>query len=139
MLLIDEMAGQDARHVGHASTTRLTITVRELLHMRVELEWSDRTQVLVDLHIGHNGAAGSPESRLNRGAAGGVRGFFASDGCAGPERRLETMCAAAEQAFLDQRVFVLLDDTQAESLDQVIEVDRTGAATFLLLTPLQGG
>ncbi|WP_156139421.1 hypothetical protein [Sphingomonas sp. 35-24ZXX] len=139
MLLIDEIAGQDVRQVGHAPAGKLTMTVRELLHARVELEWHDRIKPAEDLHAGGRAAPESHEARLNRGTEGGVRGFFVGGDCAVPERRRERMCAAAEQAFLDQRIFVLLDDRQAESLDQVIEVDRTGAATFLLLTPLQGG
>ncbi|WP_379922645.1 hypothetical protein [Erythrobacter sp. R86502] len=139
MLLIDEIAGQDARPVGHAPAGKLTMTVRELLHARVALEWNDRTQPAEDLRAGGHTSADSHEARLNRGTEGGVRGFFVGGGCAVPENRLERMCAAAEQAFLDQHIFVLLDDRQAESLNQVIEVERTGAATFLLLTPLQGG
>ena len=139
MLLIDEIAGQDVRPVGRAPAGKLTITVRELLLMRVELEWRDRNEPIADLHAGGHVAPDSHEARLNRGTEGGVRGFFVGESCAVPERRLERMCAAAEQAFLDQRIFVLLDDRQAENLDQVIEVERTGAATFLLLTPLQGG
>lgn len=139
MLLIDEIAGQDVRPVGRAPAGKLTITVRELLLMRVELEWRDRNEPIADLHAGGHVAPDLHEARLNRGTEGGVRGFFVGESCAVPERRLERMCAAAEQAFLDQRIFVLLDDRQAENLDQVIEVERTGAATFLLLTPLQGG
>lgn len=139
MLLIDEIAGQDVRPMGRAPAGKLTITVRELLHMRVELDWRDRSEPIADLHAGSRAALNAHEARLNRGTEGGVRGFFAGESCAVPERRLERMCAAAEQAFLDQRIFVLLDDRQAESLDQVIEVERTVAATFLLLTPLQGG
>ena len=139
MLLIDEIAGQDVRQVGRAPVGKLTMTVRELLHARVELEWHDQTKPAGDLHTGGRAAPDSHEARLNRGTESGVRGFFVGESCTLPENRLERMRAAAEQAFLDQRIFVLLDDQQAESLDQVIEVDRTGAATFLLLTPLQGG
>jgi hypothetical protein len=139
MLLIDEIAGQDCRPVGRAPAGKLTMTVRELLHARVALEWHDRTAPAGDVRSADQAAPDSHEARLNRGTEGKVRGFFAGGTCAVPERRLERMCAAAEQAFLDQHIFVLLDDRQAESLDQVIEVERTGAATFLLLTPLQGG
>ena len=37
------------------------------------------------------------------------------------------------------RFFILLDDRQAEHLDDQVELDRTANATFLQLTPLQGG
>lgn len=139
MLLIDEIAGQDVRQVGRTPAGKLTMTVRELLRARVELEWRARTEPVADLHAGGHAAPDTHEARLNRRTEGGVRGFFTGGTCTPPERRLEAMCAAAEQAFLEQHIFVLLDDKQAEGLDQVIEVDRTGAATFLLLTPLQGG
>jgi hypothetical protein len=48
------------------------------------------------------------------------------------------MIEAAEQGFLRNRFFILLD-RQAEHLDDQLELDKTGEVTFLLLTPLQGG
>ena len=139
MLLIDEIAGLNTRKVGYATTLKMTITMRELLHIRVQLEWdawNDKagTPLVKDMSDGR-----SLEARLNRGTERGVRGFLANDACATSELCLEPMFASAEQAFCDQRIFVLLDEQQAESLEQVIEVECTSAATFLLLTPLQGG
>jgi hypothetical protein len=37
------------------------------------------------------------------------------------------------------RFFILLDDRQAEHLDDELKLDQTGNVTFLQLTPLQGG
>jgi hypothetical protein len=51
----------------------------------------------------------------------------------------DRMVEAAEQGFLRNRFFILLDDRQAEHLDDQLELDRTGNVTFLQLTPLQGG
>lgn len=133
MLLIDEIAGQAAREIGPVPTARLTITVRELLHMRVELEWQAAHEERPGI------VPGSPEARLNAGSKPQPRGFFAMADAGRDAARLARACAAAEQAFCDQQLFVLLDDSQATSLDQVVEVERTAAATFLLLTPLRGG
>lgn len=58
---------------------------------------------------------------------------------AGESVARERMIEAAEQGFLRNRFFILLDDRQAEHLDDQLELDKTGEVTFLLLTPLQGG
>ncbi len=49
------------------------------------------------------------------------------------------MIEAAEQGFLRTDSFILLDDRQAEHLDDQLELDKTGKVTFLQLIPLQGG
>ena len=61
--------------------------------------------------------------------------------CEGPVDRSPTgkQAAAAERAFQDGRYFVLLNDRQAENLDETIDLARTTEVTFLLLTPLKGG
>jgi hypothetical protein len=63
--------------------------------------------------------------------------FRACGGGESPAR--DRMIEAAEQGFLRNRFFILLDDRQAEHLDDKVELDKTGEVTFLLLTPLQGG
>ena len=120
MLLLDEIAGQSAKHVGEAQTSKLTISVRELLRMRVELEWR-----------------AAQERTMNTGAYRDLQMF--SEPHDQDAKRLERMFENAEKAFQAQRLFVLLDDKQARDLDEQVDVERTGAATFLLLTPLQGG
>ncbi|MEO0589555.1 MAG: hypothetical protein AAFZ11_03225 [Pseudomonadota bacterium] len=137
MLLIDEVIGEGAQEIGQVPTSKPTISVRELLNIRIELEWQafadkhDTSQEVVDL-------SKAPESRLNA-ASKLARSAMFKPSQDGVDRKLESMFKVAEEAFLENRIFVLLDDRQAESLDELVEVDRTAAATFLLLTPLQGG
>jgi hypothetical protein len=57
----------------------------------------------------------------------------------GDSRARDRLIEAAEQGFLRNRFFILLDDRQAEHLDDKLELDKTGKVTFLMLTPLQGG
>lgn len=46
---------------------------------------------------------------------------------------------AALFAFTRNGFFILIDDIQAESLDQVVALDRTSEVSFVKLTPLVGG
>lgn len=136
MLLIDEIAGNDAKEVGHAPTTKLTISVRKLLHMRVELEWQVRDKTRERKGDALPKTSNTREQRLNTSAISAGLGLFADTSEA---QKLDQMFAIAEQAFVDQRVLVLLDNRQVQSLDEVVDVKHTATATFLLLTPLQGG
>lgn len=77
------------------------------------------------------------EAQLNT-ASLATLGLFAEPQKA-EARKLEPMLQTAETAFLEQRIFILLDDRQAENLDEMVDVKRTATATFLLLTPLKGG
>ncbi|HMS41616.1 MAG TPA: hypothetical protein PKE69_15395, partial [Pyrinomonadaceae bacterium] len=45
----------------------------------------------------------------------------------------------AIQAFERNGFIVLVDDIQAESLDQIIEIEAKTSVTFLKLVPLVGG
>lgn len=142
MLLMDEIAGAKAQEVGQTEPTKLKITVRELLHTRVELEWrasNDWAQTMSqDVHARRGGPTkGSLEVSLNK-RGGQALGLF-GDQAQSEEKNLERMFKTAEEAFKTQRLFVLLDDHQALDLDKEIDVAGTGTATFLLLTPLQGG
>jgi len=50
--------------------------------------------------------------------------------------------AAIEKAlagFESNQFIVLLDNTQVESLDQMVDLQKTQAASFVKLTPLAGG
>jgi len=114
------------------------ITVRELIHERVRLELerldqlSRRNPVTVDLT--------EVEQRLNDAdRPSPITGFLIGDGSAADRLAAEKHKAVAEKAFLAGRYFVLLDDCQAEDLDEIIDLARTTEVTFLLLTPLKGG
>ncbi len=145
MLLIDEVGGERLVR-GKAPRLRPSITVRELIHTRVDLELEAATDALEAQFMAAraaeeeaaNGLSGSREWRLN-GPEKGLRATLFTPCKTGTLPQRDRLLDAAEQGFLDNSFFVLLDDRQADSLDQVIELDRTGEATFLLLTPLQGG
>lgn len=129
-ILFDEHLGQ-VHPAGEIRFPKARASVRELIRARVELEVERQGDKVV--------ARGPAESAPggDRGAYGfgsiflRVRGKQSGD--------LESLVEEAERGFALGRYFILLDDRQAESLDDEIDLDRTGEATFLLLTPLQGG
>jgi hypothetical protein len=145
MLLVDEVGGEK-QVLGRAEFGKLTMTVRELLDARIALEHEAVLEVRAEKlrlsqaaaaeHI--RGVVGSREWRLNGPGKTFRPGLFVP-GCAGALPERETLLRQAEEGFAANRFFVLLDDRQAESLDEVVEVERTGEVTFFLLTPLQGG
>lgn len=127
----DEFAGSIA-NLGRIDFSLPKITVRQLIHERVRLELerlaefrnSDPTTVVLT----------EDEKRLNgdkRPTA--FAGLFPE---ALPNNR---QIGIAEKAFEEGQYYILLDDRQAESLDETIDVERTSEVTFLLLTPLKGG
>lgn len=138
MLLIDEVVGHDVQVLGPAKISKPTITVRELLKLRVELEWR-ATEGHRQKHLQQaEHIAERPEALLNATSRSYAKRIFSNqDGC--NQRKLDRKYATVEEAFLNQRIFVLLDHRQAEMLDEVVQVERTAAVTFLLLTPLRGG
>lgn len=133
----DEYSGNVAPW-GRMSFDLPRITVRELIHERVrlELERNDElrrsdpaTVKLTDV-----------EKRLNAAARPSpITGFMLDDESAPDRLSASKQTAFAEQAFEEGRYFVLLDDRQAEGLDEMIDLARTCEVTFLLLTPLKGG
>jgi hypothetical protein len=125
MLLTDEIGGE-VYSVGEVRLHKPVITVRELIAARVDLE--------LEAHQG----VSSRELQLN-GTEKALRPSL-FHACRGGEwLARDRMMEAAEQGFLRNRFFILLDDRQAEHLDDQLELDKTGEVTFLLLTPLQGG
>lgn len=100
--------------VGTARFGTASISIRELIRARVELEverWRDPE-------------ARSSSPPLAAGKAG-----------AEPAARIQE----AEDGFERGRYFILVDERQAESLDERVDLARTSGATFLMITPLQGG
>ena len=128
MFLTDEIGGE-IYSVGEVRFHKPVITVRELIGARVDLE--------LEAHREREGVS-SRELQLN-GADKVLRRslFLACRGGESPAR--DRMIETAEQGFLCNRFFILLDDRQAEHLDDELELDKTGTVTFLQLTPLQGG
>ena len=130
-ILFDEHLGQ-VHPAGEVRFLRPSATIRDLIRARIELE----------LEKQHDQAAlarpGPAEVALNgkRGAYG--LGSMFLDPASG-RNDVEALVKAAEQGFERGHYFILVDDRQAEGIDEVIDLEKTGEATFLLLTPLQGG
>jgi hypothetical protein len=135
-ILFDEHLGQ-FHPAGEISFSRPTTTIRELIRARIELEVERTRDKLGEL----KGLVkpGPVEVALNgdRGAYGFASLFL--DPANGGRLDVDKLAHEAEEAFLKGRYFLLLNDRQAESLDEVIDLAHTGEATFLLITPLQGG
>ncbi len=117
LMIVDEV-GTASLSVGIARFSRLTATVRDLVRARAELYWeASRERAIGDGTVAERGFG----ILFDRGDT------------------REAIAAAAEQAFVAGQYFLLLDDRQALSLDEEIDLTRTGTATFLLVTPLKGG
>lgn len=117
------------RELGSITLDQLpdTITLRELIRLRVREEVArhnaaptTRFQGLVqptDAEVDRNGYRLRTPRRLD----------------------WEKQADVAEQAFLRNGFFVLLDDRQAEDLDEVIAVDDALEVAFVKLVQLVGG
>jgi hypothetical protein len=137
MLLTDEIGGE-VYSLGEVRFHKPVITVRELIGVRVDLELEAHRDREAEIRSRAMPEISSRELQLN-GAEKALRPsiFMACRG--GESLARDRMIEAAEQGFLRNRFFILLDDRQAEHLDDQLELDNTGKVTFLLLTPLQGG
>ena len=141
-ILFDEHLGQ-VHPAGEVRFPKATATIRDLIRARVELEVERARDVAGDAlasKLEKLIVPGPGEQALNgdRGAYGLGAMFMRVEGDDG-SARLDRLIANAEEGFSLGRYFILFDQHQAEGLDEVIDLDRTGEATFLLLTPLQGG
>lgn len=133
----DEYSGNVAPW-GRMSFALPRITVRELIHERVRLELERNDELRRSDPATVN--LTDVEKRLNAAARHSpITGLMLDDATASNRLSASKQTAVAEKAFQEGRYFVLLDDRQAESLDEMIDLARTTEATFLLLTPLKGG
>jgi hypothetical protein len=105
-----------------------TVTVRDLIRARVSQEVERYNRAAADYR--HALVQPSPdEAALN--APPGTR----------PRRLVdaEKQIALALDAFQRNGFFILVDDLQLETLDDLVHADDTGEVTFVKLTPLVGG
>jgi hypothetical protein len=137
MLLTDEIGGE-IYSVGEVRLHKPVITVRELIGVRVDLEIEAHCEREADTRSRVSPDVSSRELQLN-GADNALRPSIFHARRTGEAPARDRMIKAAEQGFLCNRFFILLDDRQAEHLDDQVELDITASATFLQLTPLQGG
>lgn len=140
-ILFDEHLGQ-CYPAGEVQLPNAKATVRDIIRARVELELErdeDRRKTELETKRAALVRPGEVETALNgdRGAYG-LGSLFLSY----PKSKranVDAFVRQAEAAFESGRYFLLLNDRQAESLDEEIDLGRTSEATFLLITPLQGG
>jgi len=137
--LVDEIPGQLREARGTMSVAAPTISVRELIRARMELEWEGR---LGDLH---------PAARLAvPGASFRLPGFLRKSNGAGPNSGapglpahvqpcIEDMVGLALAGFERGCFFVLVNDRQVTALDDRVPLPDATEVTFLRLIPLQGG
>ena len=137
MLLTDEIGGE-VYSVGELRLHKPVITVRELIGVRVDLEIEAHCAREADIRGRVSQDISSHELQLN-GEDKASRPSIFHTSRTGEVPARDRMIKAAEQGFLRNRFFILLDDRQAEHLDDPVQLDKTGNATFLQLTPLQGG
>jgi hypothetical protein len=138
MLLTDEIGGE-VYSVGEVRLHKPVITVRELIAARVDLELEVHLDREAEVRRRAMPDISARELQLN-GAETALRpSLFRACGRGELSPTRDKLIEAAEQGFLRNRFFILLDDRQAERLDDQLELAKTGTVTFLQLTPLQGG
>lgn len=102
------------------------LTVAELIRLRVEQEVTQHNKTIDQQG---NAYLHEMESQLNQ------RNSFTQGKLADPEK--ETF--RAWEAFKNNQVFLLIDQKQAESLEQEFLVNEHTKVSFIQMTPLVGG
>ena len=128
-ILFDEHLGT-CYPVGEARLGGNGATVRDLIRARVELE--------LERQAGRLSPPSPAETALNgtKALPSPVSMFLDR---LSSRRDLEALVRHAEAGFEQGRYFLLLNDRQAEALDEAVDLAGTSEATFLMITPLQGG
>lgn len=127
IIIRDESAGGSILHEQHVEVLTERITVRELLRSRVYQEvqdWNRRSPAVDKARIPPTAA----EHSLNNSGGKKVR-----------QIDWHEQFAHALEAFASNRVIVLVDDQQVDSLDHEITVAPDTVVSFLRLMPLVGG
>ncbi len=128
LLIRDEELSGQASHEFSLSFLTERITIRELIRSRVYQEVQDHNQSLASRKTGWLVTPTDQEASLN-GPKSNKRATV----------DWQVQFQTATKAFEDGRVIILINDLQAESLDQEFEIATTTAVTFLRLTLLVGG
>ncbi len=123
----DETLGGDALHEWALEVTTERLTVRELIRSRVYQEVQD-----------HNRQGG----QVFRGLVRPDDAERTLNGWKTPRPRQidwKRQFERAVEAFEANQVLILVNDRQAESLDEELSLTPQTTVTFLRLTPLVGG
>ncbi|MEM8874187.1 MAG: hypothetical protein AAGD32_07990 [Planctomycetota bacterium] len=125
----DETATGDTTHELTLDLLDETLTVRELIRSRVYQEVDDHNRnKRTDAHGKFNGlVTPTPHEKTLNGAK--------------PSREIDwkKQFDAACEAFDRNGFFILIDDRQAESLDEQLTLRHDTTVSFVRLTPLMGG
>lgn len=124
LLIKDKSIGGNTLHEIKLQFEKEYITVEELISARVESEVK-KYQVAGVNYKNSLIVPDEIEKRLN--------------GKAAPEIDVEKQIYVALDAFNKNGFFILIDNEQAESLDQKYLIDRESEISFVKLTPLVGG
>lgn len=155
--ILDEVVGTERESVLSIAVDRPTITARELIQLRIELEIEQldlarRESAKRDEHAQAQYSQkvrrflvipDCAERQLN-----GDRGAYGPGTKSLPVRRnegealqpdIDVMVEVAFDAFARGAFFMLSGDRQILDLDEALTFTDTAEVTFLKLTPLQGG
>lgn len=135
----DETAGGKVTNSLTLEVLDETITVRELIRSRVYQEVDDYNRKVREANAGavaYNGLVKPSELEVQLNATHGVR-------APGKPRQREIdfkkQFEVACDAFQRNGFFILIDDKQAERLDEKVTLRHTSIVSFVKLTPLVGG
>ena len=130
----DETAGGTVTNELTLDVLDETITVRELIRGRVYQEVDDhnrRVRAAAESATPYHGlVTPTPDERALNGQRAGVRAREVDW-----KKQYDVACDAFER----NGFFVLIDDVQAETLDEPIALRATSTVSFVKLTPLVGG
>ncbi len=124
LIVTDETATGNILHKISLDFEKEYISVKELIEARIRQEIKRYANDVVSYKKGLVLPAGL-EKRLNKKKA--------------PAIDMEKQLYVALEAFQKNGFFILIDDEQVESLDEMFLVDESTQVSFIKLTPLVGG
>ena len=127
LTLLDETASGNVLHQLELEVTQATLTVGELIARRVHEEVAASNAHLTNVFEGLVQPVGSQRV--------GNRYHLAAPRLLDAEEQTYR----ALEAFQQNRFFLLVNDRQAESLDEEISLGDGATVSFIKLTPLVGG
>jgi hypothetical protein len=127
LTMTDESISGKATHSLQVQFSTSLTTVKDIIEARVRAEVAQYNQKMPEYFKGLV-EPGEAEKTLN--------GYKLKE-----KRKLdvEKQCFVALQAFQQNGFFLLIDDIQSESLDQMIVINEYTKISFIKLTPLVGG
>jgi hypothetical protein len=125
--IVDEAATGESLHEFQVTMPQPKVTIKDIIAARVEAE-VEAYNAKVGEHLHGLVQPTEAEAVLN--------GFKLKKSV---RVDVEKQTYVALDAFAKNGYFVFVDDLQAESLDQVVEIEGDTKVSFVKLTPLVGG